>query len=125
MRALELPPLCRLPMKKTFKLTTQDKDSDQQLEKIKHEIRKYVKRERRKQLPPTADFWLFDCKFGITESQATEIKLRDMFVNMDRVKAEGGKDFYLEILAKPGLKKPRGRLAQQTSVLDEDDDLGE
>lgn len=111
-------------MKKTFKLNIQDKNPDQLLEKIKQEIRKYVKRERRKQLPPTADFWLFDCKFGITESQAAEIKLRDMFANMDQAKAEGADSFYVEILAKPGLKKPRGRLAQQVP-LDEDDDLGE
>jgi hypothetical protein len=111
-------------MKKTFKLNIQDKDPDQLLEKIKQEIRKYVKRERRKQLPPVADFWLFDCKFGITESEAAEIKLRDLFANMDQSVAQGADSFYVEILAKPGLKKPRGRLAQQVP-LDEDDDLGE
>lgn len=111
-------------MKKTFKLNIQDKNPDQLLEKIKQEVRKYVKRERRKQLPPTADFWLFDCKFGTTENEASEIKLRDLFANMDQAIAQGADSFYVEILAKPGLKKPRGRLAQQVP-LDEDDDLGE
>ena len=110
-------------MKKTFKLA-QDSDPSSSLDRIKQEIRKYVKRERRKQLPPVADFWLFDCKFGITESEAAEIKLRDLFANMDQAIAQDADSFYVEILAKPGLKKPRGRLAQQVA-LDEDDELGE
>jgi Family of unknown function (DUF6172) len=112
-------------MKKTFKLNIQNKDPDQLLEKIKQEVRKYVKRERRKKLPPASDFWLFDCKFGVTEVAATEVKLRDMFAQMDAVKTEGADSFYVEILAKPGVKKPRGRLAQDHALLDEDDDLGE
>jgi hypothetical protein len=112
-------------MKKTFKLNIQDKNPDQLLEKIKQEVRKYVKRERRKKLPPASDFWLFDCKFGLTEDEAMEIKLRDMIAKMDQVKAAGGDSFYVEILAKPGVKKPRGRLAQDHESFDEDDDLGE
>jgi hypothetical protein len=112
-------------MKKTFKLNIQDKDPDGVLDKIKQEIRKYIKRERRKKLPTGADFWVFDCQFGVTEDTATEVKLRDLIAKMDAVKAEGGDSFYVEILAKPAVKKPRGRLAPNSAALDEDDDLGE
>lgn len=112
-------------MKKTFKLNIQDKHPDRVLEKTKHEVRKYVKRERRKTLPSGADFWLFDCKFGVTEAAATEVRLSEIISKMDEVKAAGGDSFYVEILAKPGVKKPRGHLAQDQELLDEDDDLGE
>jgi Family of unknown function (DUF6172) len=112
-------------MKKTFKLNIQDKNPDQLLEKIKQEVRKYVKRERRKKLPPASDFWLFDCKFGVTEGEAEEVKLRDLFTYLDAAIAQGVTSFYVEILAKPALRKPRGRLAQHADLSDEDDDLGE
>lgn len=111
-------------MKKTFKLA-QDSDPSSSLDKIKQEIRKYVKRERRKKLPPVSDYWLFDCKFGITETEAEDVKLRDLFAHLDTAIAQSATSFYVEILAKPGVKKPRGRLAQDHESLDEDDDLGE
>lgn len=112
-------------MKKTFRLDIQDTNLSSSLDKIKQEIRKYVKRERRKKLPAISDFWLFDCKFGITEAEASEVKLKDLFPHLDTAVAGGTTSFYVEILAKPALRKPRGRLAQPSEVLDEDDDLGE
>lgn len=122
MRAPE-PPSLQVSMKKTFKLDTQDPSSS--LDKIKQEIRKYVKRERRKKLPPVSDYWLFDCKFGITEAEAEDVKLRDLFTHLNAAISQSATSFYVEILAKPALRKPRGRLAQHADVLDEDDDLGE
>jgi len=57
-------------MKKTFQLQVEGKHPDRLLEAIKHDIRKYLKRERRRDLPEGADFWDFDCKFGLTEDTA-------------------------------------------------------
>ena len=47
-------------MKKTFKLNIEGKNPARLLEATKHEIRKYVKRERRVPLPEGVDFWDFD-----------------------------------------------------------------
>src|SRR5438445_150104 len=57
-------------MKKTFQLKAEGKHPDRVLEAVKHEIRKYIKRERRRELPAGADFWDFDCKFGLTPESA-------------------------------------------------------
>lgn len=57
-------------MKKTFQLQIEGKHPERLLEAIKHEIRQYMKRERRKTLPSQMDFWDFDCRFGLTEDSA-------------------------------------------------------
>jgi hypothetical protein len=57
-------------MKKTFQLQVEGKHPERLLEAIKHDIRKYLKRERRRDVPEGADFWDFDCKFGLTEEAA-------------------------------------------------------
>ena len=97
-------------MKKTFKLNIEGKNRDRVLEATKHEIRKYVKRERRVPLPEGVDFWDFDCKFGNTEDTAVVVHFATITSLIDAVVAEGGDSFYLEILAKNGLRtaKPAG-----------------
>ena len=57
-------------MRKTFPLSIEDKNRDRVLEAVKHEVRKYIKRERRRDLPKGVDYWDFDCKFGPTEATA-------------------------------------------------------
>ena len=49
-------------MKKTYPLTAEGKHPDRVLEAVKHDIRKYFKRERSRPVPAGADFWDFDCK---------------------------------------------------------------
>ncbi len=94
-------------MKKTFPLTAEGKHPDRLLEAIKHEVRKYFKRERRRALPEGADLWDFDCKFGPTADEAVPAQESELFKQMDGVKQSGGAQFYVEILAKPGQRKPR------------------
>ncbi|MBE8716453.1 DUF6172 family protein [Cellvibrio polysaccharolyticus] len=94
-------------MKKTFKLHIEGKNPDRVLEAIKHEVRKYVKRERNKALPQGVDYWTFDCKFGLTEADAEVVALSDITRRMDAVAAAGGDVFYVEILAAYGFRKPR------------------
>jgi len=56
-------------MKKTFQLHVEGKHPERLLDAIKHEIRQYLKRERRKPLPAQMDFWDFDCRFGLSEEK--------------------------------------------------------
>ncbi|SEF31871.1 DUF6172 family protein [Variovorax sp. NFACC27] len=94
-------------MRKTFQLQVEGKHPDRLLEAIKHEIRKYIKRERRRALPEGADFWDFDCRFGASQESAGVIHLSAITGLIDGVAKEAGKQFYIEILARPGKRKPR------------------
>ena len=51
-------------MKKTFELTHPKIKLARRVDAVKHEVKKYLKRERNKKLPADADYWDFDCKFG-------------------------------------------------------------
>ena len=92
----------KAPLKKTFQLNIEGKNRDRVLEATKHEIRKYVKRQRRVPLPEGVDFWDFDCKFGSTEANAVVVHFATITGLIDTVVKEGGEQFYLELLAKTG-----------------------
>ena len=94
-------------MKKTFKLNTEGKNRDRVLDAVKHEIRKYVKRERRRELPEGVDFWDFDCRFGATEAQAVVVHFATLTSLIDAIAKEGGEQFYVEILASHGHRQAR------------------
>jgi hypothetical protein len=94
-------------MKKTFNLKVEGKNPDRVLEATKHEIRQYAKRERNKALPNGVDFWDFDCKFGSDAASASVVHFAAMTESIDALVAAGGNTFYLEILAKPGVRAPR------------------
>ena len=94
-------------MRKTFQLHVEGKNRDRVLDAVKHEIRKYIKRERRRDLPEGADFWDFDCQFGRTKEDATVAHLSALTGMINGVAAEGGAQFYVEILAKPAKRTPR------------------
>lgn len=94
-------------MRKTYPLQVEGKHPERLLEAIKHEINKYLQRERRRTLPPTADFWDFDCRFGADAAQAEPIKTSQIKACINALVAAGGTQFYIEILAKPGIRTPR------------------
>ena len=88
-------------MKKIFKLTDPKKHEDRVLEAVKHEIRKYIKRERKKDLPEKATmYWDFDCKVGTTVEDAKVVMFEELIKALDAVKATGATEMYVEILAK-------------------------
>nr|MDP2191760.1 DUF6172 family protein [Rhodoferax sp.] len=95
-------------MKKTFPLNIEGKHRDRVLEATKHEIRKYVKRQRRVPLPEGVDFWDFDCKFGTSADNATVVHFATITGLIDAVAKDGGDAFYLELLAKGGHRAVRG-----------------
>jgi hypothetical protein len=100
-------------VKKTFQLNIEGKNSDRVLEATKHEIRQYVKRERRKPLPEGVDFWDFDCKFGTTADNAMAVHFATLTALIDAVAKEGGAALYLELLAKPGHRSVRPAAAPE------------
>jgi hypothetical protein len=91
-------------MKKNFKLTDPKRAPARQVDHVKHEISKYLARERRKAPKEGADYWDFDCKLGAEEASAEEIHVAEINKGIDRLVAQGSEHFYVEILAKPAKK---------------------
>ena len=102
-------------MKKTFLLNVAGKHPDRLLDTIKHEVRKYLKRERRRTLPEGVDFWDFDCKFGPEPNAAQAAHVAELVKLIDAAAKEGAQSFYLEILAKHGHRKARPVQDEATS----------
>ena len=100
-------------MKKKFQLQVEGKHPERWLESIKHEIRKYLRRERRRALPAGVDFWDFDCRFGETEGTSEIAHVASLIAHIDQVVQAGGKQFYIEILAKHGIRQPRPVIASE------------
>ncbi|MBE0501035.1 MAG: hypothetical protein IBX47_06285 [Desulfuromonadales bacterium] len=100
-------------MKKTFKLDHPKIKVPRLFEAYKHEVKKYLKRERRKPLPEGVDYWDFDCRYGADEASAEPIHVATINKFISQAEAEQLGSFYLEILAKPGhrTKKPPGEAA--------------
>lgn len=75
---------------------------------IQLEISKYVKREKRKTLPPEVDFWYFNCKMGSGIGSASPVHLPDLPKAIEDVALAGGAEVYVEIMASAGnrVKKP-------------------
>jgi Family of unknown function (DUF6172) len=97
-------------MKKTFQLTIEGKHPDRVLDATKHEIRQYIKRERNKALPEGVDFWDFDCRFGLSSDAAAVIHPEQLTERINEAAAGGASAFYVELLAKAGVRTPRAPL---------------
>lgn len=108
-------------MRKIFQLQVEGKNPDRVLDAVKHEIRKYIKRERRRDLPEGADYWDFDCRFGRTKEAAEAVHLSALIGLIDAVAGEGGAQFYVEIIAKAGKRAPRAPGEREVADTHEDD----
>ncbi len=89
-------------MKKTFSLTHPKIKAARLVDALKHEVKKYVKRERNKKLPNDVDYWDFDCKYGHTEQEAKVIHLSEINKYIDEAAKLELPSFYLEIMVKAG-----------------------
>lgn len=96
-------------MKKIFKLTDPKKAAARQVDSVKHEIKKYIARERRKTLPERVDFWDFDCRFGKDSSSAESIHIDDINKKIDAIVLEEADSFYIEVLAKEGYRNKKDK----------------
>ena len=93
-------------MKKSFPLQVPGKDDARVLDAIKFDVRKYVRRERRKTLPEGFDLWRFDCKVGADAATAEVTPLADLSTAIDAVAKTDASVVYLEVLAAPDHRIP-------------------
>lgn len=92
-------------MKKTFDLRPEGKHPDRVLDAIKHELRKYMKRERRRDLPAGTDFWDFDSKMGVDQASAEVVHPSALTAQLDALAKTGAAQAYVELLAKPAVRQ--------------------
>jgi hypothetical protein len=88
-------------MKKTFPLQAPGKDDARVRDKIRHEVNKYVRRSRRKEVPEGFAQWEFACKVGATSETAALKPLKEVAGAIDAVAEGGATSVYLEIEAVP------------------------
>ena len=94
-------------MKKTFPLQIEGKHPDRVLDRVKHEVRKYIKRERARPLPEGVDFWDFDCQFGLSEDSAQPIHPANLIARIDQAAQEQATQVYVGLWAKHGVRTRR------------------
>jgi len=94
-------------MKKTFALTHPKIKAARLVEAAKHDVRKYLKRERRHTLPEDVDFWDFDCRYGDSAETAKSVHLSELDTCIDDAEARQVASFYVEVRAKPGRRGKR------------------
>jgi len=92
-------------MKKIFQLKQENKHPDRVIDSIKNEIRKYLKRERKKKLPGDAIFWDFDCRFGQNKEESQILPASALVNALDSAKEKDWAECYVEIFAKASYKK--------------------
>ena len=103
-------------MKKTFLLTDPKKDPQRVLESIKSNIKKYIKREKRKELPDNTNFWKIDCKFGNTKETAIQIRFEDIMKNINDASSNKQDSFYIELTATASNMKFKKDEEQETQL---------
>jgi len=114
-------------MRKTYPLQAEGRHPDRVLDAVKHDVRKYLKRERRRSLPEGVDFWDFECKFGLSAEAAESVHLSAVIPSIDAAAKEQATHVYVEIITTHGKRKPRPVAAADEVVLadDDEDDLPE
>ena len=94
-------------MRKNFPLHIDGRHPDRVLDAVKHDIRKYLKRERRRDLPEGVDFWDFDCKCGLQAADAEVVHVAALVAAIDALAKTQAASVYIEILAKHGKRAPK------------------
>lgn len=107
-------------MKKTFALTHEKIATPRLVEAIKHEVNKYLKRERRRALPSGADFWAFDCRFGADAESAQAVHVAELNKAISQAETDGLTSFYLEVMA-----RPEARHFEERDVEEDDEALSD
>ena len=111
-------------MRKNFPLHIDGRHPDRVLDAVKHDIRKYLKRERRRDLPEGIDFWDFDCKCGLQAEDAEVVHVAALVAAIDALAKAQATSVYIEILAKHGKRTPKPDLIPLVAE-DPEDDLPE
>ena len=91
-------------MKKQFPLQSPSKARERVVDAVKHDVRKYVKRERNKTVPEGFNQWEFDCRVGLDSSHAEARSLAEVSAAIDAIATTGADAVYVEILSRPALR---------------------
>lgn len=91
-------------LKKIFELKAANKKPERVSDSIKNELRKYLKRERKKKLPEDALFWEFECRFGQTSDTAESLNASELIKALDRAYDAAWEKCYIEIISKASSK---------------------
>lgn len=86
-------------MKKTFQLDHPKIKVPRVVDSVKHDIKKFLKKERKKDLPSGAKYWGFDCKLGQSEETAVEVHVSSLSKNIDALVENNIMTIYVEITA--------------------------
>tara|TARA_B110000046_G_C12907419_1_gene361341 strand:+ start:293 stop:661 length:369 start_codon:yes stop_codon:yes gene_type:complete len=93
-------------VKKIYELTAVNKEAERVIEAIKNDIRKYIKREKRKTLPEGMNVWNIDCKFAQNDADPVRIQFQDITKCIDEAAELDCKSIYIELLSN-AIKKER------------------
>lgn len=99
-------------MKKTFKMSHPKIKRPRLVEAIKYEVKKYIRRERRKTLPPNVDYWDFDCRYGADQESSEVIHISEINKYISQAESQQLESFYLEVMVKPGVRTKKPKLDQ-------------
>jgi len=106
-------------MNKSYKLIEEKRDKDRVVESIKHEIRKYIKREKNKPLPEDVDFWKLECKISKDSDKLAFVEFQNLIRTIDILVLEEAEILNIEILSFEGIKKPK-EIVVQDDLTEED-----
>jgi len=111
-------------LKKTYPLTSETKKQPRVIESIKNDIRKYIKREKRKTLPEGMNFWNMDCKFGHDDKEPEVIAFQDITKSIDESVELNCKTIYVEILSS-AIKREKKveELVEEDALLENNEEI--
>lgn len=96
-------------MKKSFPLSEAGKDPARVRDKIRHDVNRYVRRERRKTLPEGFDGWDLSCRVGPSPAASSAVPVEAIGRTIDAVAEGGASSVYIEIIALPGIRPGAAR----------------
>ena len=109
-------------MQKVIALTHPKLKPARLVDSIKHDVKKYLNRERNKPLPKGMDYWTFDCRFGPSKEASEAIFTSEIGKHIDSAVEQALEEFYLEVIARAAKHKPKeGFTAVDSGVSDDDD----
>lgn len=110
-------------MKKSFPLHAPGRDDARVRDKIRHEINKYVRRVRRRELPEGFDLLELACRVGASSATAVPLALKEIGAAIDAVAVTGATEVYVEIIGTPAVDlhkadKARRKVERQAARLE-------
>ncbi|MBK1791455.1 DUF6172 family protein [Persicirhabdus sediminis] len=109
-------------MKKNYSLIDPKMAVARRVEAVKSEIRKYIKRERKKSLPEGVDFCDFACKFGADAESAADVHVSQFNALLDAAEKDQLESVYVEIIAVAGYRTSKEKPAAEENPAAEEAD---